>query len=113
MQKLKLPGVARALAERVGDSDSELCDALGEAARLYPAIAESARAALYGDESHQLSGLRILSAAGLPIPAAVASALSASPLAEVRLAAAASMGATNPDAGLEDPMSDLRLGPNG
>jgi HEAT repeat protein len=110
MQKLKLPGVAHALAERVGDSDSELCDALGEAAHLYPAIAESARAALDGDESHQLSGLRILSAAGLTIPPAVASALAASPLAEVRLAAAENMGAANPEAALKT-IADLLSGP--
>ncbi len=110
MQLLRLQGVAHAVAERVGDPDSELCEALGEAARFYPAVAESAREALDGDESRQLAGLRVLNAAGLPLPAGVASRLTTSPLAEVRLAAAESLGPTDPEAA-EKTMAELLSGP--
>jgi HEAT repeat protein len=110
VQLLKLPGVAHAVAEKVGDPDAELCEALGEAARLYPAIAENAQVALDGDESRQLAGLRVLNAAGLTIPSIVASRLATSPLAEVRLAAAESLRASDPDAAMKI-VVDLLPGP--
>ncbi len=110
MRVLRLPGVAHALAEKVGDPDAELCEALGDAARFYPAIAESARTALEGDESRQLAGLRVLNAAGLALPPAVASRLVASPLAEVRLAAAESLGSSDPEAAMKV-VIDLLPGP--
>jgi len=110
MQLLRLPGVAHALADKVGDPDAELCEALGEAARLYPVIAESAQVALDGDESRQLAGLRVLNAAGSTIPMIVANRLATSPLAEVRLAAAESLRASDPEAAIKI-MVELLPGP--
>jgi len=100
-QRLNLPGLARAVADKVGDPDPELCEALAVAAPLYPAIAQNAREALEGNGPRQLAGLRVLRAAGLPVPEPLARRLSASPLAEVRLAAAESLAAADSEAAVQ------------
>jgi HEAT repeat protein len=100
--RLRLPNLAHQIAEKVGNPDAELCAALGEAAKIFPAVAEKARAALSSKQpDEQLAGARILVAAGLPLNADIAKQLIGSANPDLRFAAAVALQSGDPDAAID------------
>ncbi len=102
---LRLDGLSKLLAARVGDPDAGLCAALGAAVSVFPSVAAAAHAAAANTSPQiQLAGLRVLAGAGVPVTADEARAALRSPLPEARLIAAQALAPIDPaasDAALE------------
>jgi HEAT repeat protein len=96
--QLHLDKLTKGVAEKVGNPDPELCAALGAAVATFPDVAEQARQALDDAEGdRQLSGLRILTAANIPVDQAQARKLITSPSPEVRFFAGSALAPSDPE----------------